>query len=86
MIEWAIWCRQEQYSLPVAKDIPLQYNCIYLEEKAVDPIGETMSDYEIVAAIAEKMGAPGRIQRHEHRPDIPVTSAGLSIIRIQSSS
>ena len=35
---------------------PVQYNCIYLEEKAIEPLGETMSDYEIVAAIAERMG------------------------------
>jgi anaerobic selenocysteine-containing dehydrogenase len=35
---------------------PSQYNAIYLEEKAIEPRGETMSDYEIVAAIAERMG------------------------------
>lgn len=33
-----------------------QYNSIYLEEKCIEPRGETMSDYEIVCAIAEKLG------------------------------
>ena len=33
-----------------------QYNTIFLEEKAIEPIGETMSDYEIVVAIADRMG------------------------------
>ena len=35
---------------------PVQYNAVYLEEKCVEPRGETMSDYEIVAAIADRMG------------------------------
>ncbi len=35
---------------------PVQYNCVYLEEKCIEPRGETMSDYEIVGAIADKLG------------------------------
>jgi len=33
-----------------------QYNTIFLEEKCVEPIGESKSDYEIVCMIAEKLG------------------------------
>ena len=36
--------------------ISSQYNSIYLEEKCIEPRGETMSDYEIVCAIAERLG------------------------------
>ncbi len=32
------------------------YNLIYLEEKCMEPIGESRSDYEAVCAIAEKLG------------------------------
>jgi anaerobic selenocysteine-containing dehydrogenase len=35
---------------------PVQYNCIYLEDRAIEPRGDTMSDYEMVVAIAEKLG------------------------------
>lgn len=35
---------------------PVQYNCVYLEEQAIAPRGESMSDYEIVAAIPERLG------------------------------
>ncbi len=37
-------------------DWPVWYNCVYVEEKAIEPRGDTMSDYEIVVAIAEKLG------------------------------
>ena len=33
---------------------PVQYNCVYLEEKAIEPRGETMSDWEIVGEIAKR--------------------------------
>ncbi len=33
-----------------------QYNLIFLEERCVEPRGESMSDYEIVCAIAERLG------------------------------
>jgi anaerobic selenocysteine-containing dehydrogenase len=33
-----------------------QYNTIYLEEKCIEPRGETKSDYEVVCTIAEKLG------------------------------
>ena len=36
--------------------IGCQYNSIYLEEKCIEPRGETKSDYEIVCAIADKLG------------------------------
>ena len=32
------------------------YNLVYLEEKCVEPVGESRSDYETVCAIAEKLG------------------------------
>jgi molybdopterin guanine dinucleotide-containing S/N-oxide reductase-like protein len=35
---------------------PVQYNCVYLEEKAIEPRGETMSDWEIVGEIAKRFG------------------------------
>jgi molybdopterin guanine dinucleotide-containing S/N-oxide reductase-like protein len=35
---------------------PVQYNCVYLEEKAIEPRGESMSDYEVVVAIADRLG------------------------------
>jgi len=33
-----------------------QFNTIFLEEKSIEPIGESKSDYEIVCLIAEKLG------------------------------
>ncbi|MBN1188488.1 MAG: molybdopterin-dependent oxidoreductase [Dehalococcoidales bacterium] len=33
-----------------------QYSIIFLEEKCIEPIGESRSDYEIVCAIAERLG------------------------------
>ena len=33
-----------------------QFNTIFLEEKAIEPIGEAKSDYEIVCMIADKLG------------------------------
>jgi trimethylamine-N-oxide reductase (cytochrome c) len=36
--------------------IGCQYNSIYLEKKCIEPIGESRSDYEAVAAVAEKLG------------------------------
>jgi anaerobic selenocysteine-containing dehydrogenase len=35
---------------------PVQYNCVYLEKKAIEPRGESMTDWEIVGAIAERLG------------------------------
>jgi anaerobic selenocysteine-containing dehydrogenase len=32
------------------------YNSIYIEEKCIEPRGESRSDYEVVCAIAEKLG------------------------------
>jgi molybdopterin guanine dinucleotide-containing S/N-oxide reductase-like protein len=35
---------------------PVQYNCVYLEEKCIEPIGETKTDWEIVGEIAKRFG------------------------------
>ena len=35
---------------------PVQYNCVYLEEKAIEPRGESKTDWEIVGEIAKRMG------------------------------
>jgi len=33
-----------------------QFTTIYIEEKCIEPVGESMSDYEVVCRIAEKLG------------------------------
>jgi trimethylamine-N-oxide reductase (cytochrome c) len=35
---------------------PIQYNSVYLEEKAIEPIGESKTDWEIVGEIAKRFG------------------------------
>jgi len=35
---------------------PVQYNCVYLEEKCIEPIGESKTDWEIVGEIAKRFG------------------------------
>lgn len=52
--------------LPVATHVELddigadriggQFNTIFLEEKAIEPVGEAKSDYEIVCMVADKLG------------------------------
>ncbi|MFC1845973.1 molybdopterin-dependent oxidoreductase [Chloroflexota bacterium] len=34
----------------------IQYDMLCLEDKCIEPIGESMSDYEIVCAVAERLG------------------------------
>ncbi len=45
--------------------IGCQYNSIYFEKKCIEPLGESKSDYEIVCAIAEKLGLLERIYRRQ---------------------
>ena len=40
----------------IGTDQLMHYDTIFLEEKCVEPRGESMSDYEIVCAIAERLG------------------------------
>ncbi|MBN1189679.1 MAG: molybdopterin-dependent oxidoreductase [Dehalococcoidales bacterium] len=44
----------EQSDFGIDRDA--QYSCVYLEDKSIEPVGEAMSDYEIVCAVAKKLG------------------------------
>jgi trimethylamine-N-oxide reductase (cytochrome c) len=48
--------RFEERYLGTCTEYSGQYNTVFLEDQCVAPLGESMSDYEIVCKIAEKMG------------------------------
>jgi anaerobic selenocysteine-containing dehydrogenase len=48
--------RFEEKDIGTCTEYSGQYNTVFLEDKCIEPLGESKSDYEIVCLIAEKMG------------------------------
>jgi molybdopterin guanine dinucleotide-containing S/N-oxide reductase-like protein len=84
-------CTFADIVLPVAVNLELndigadrvggQYNTVFLEEKAVEPIGEAKSDYEIVCMIADKLGMLNEYTHGKTIPQLIKESYQLSGVR-----
>jgi anaerobic selenocysteine-containing dehydrogenase len=47
-----------------------QFNCIALQEKAIEPIGESMSDFDVVAEVAKKLGMYNQVTEGKSVQDL----------------